>query len=291
MAHTAVSALHNKHKEQLTSDDGLTFYPAYCYKASPTHFTWVKLSAVNVHRLARRRGYEGQNIHFYKNHPIAFIYLAGVIVSREEQLRRTVLLLDDSSGSNIEIVCSKMAPIEESQTQSADPKEPAEAETAVAIGTESAPQIYVTSATHEPLDITSLVPGIRVKVKGTVISFRSMKQLHLERFSLVSDMADEMKFWEERTRFLIDVLDIPWYLPAAQVEQLRIEAVGIEEKKMQKARARERARVKLECRRLEKEKMDQERIARRYEKEEEVRRKCAERCREVSRRLKKVGRK
>lgn len=49
----------NNPKKELIPPDGLTFYPAYCYKASPTHFAWVKLSAVNVHHLTRRSGYEG----------------------------------------------------------------------------------------------------------------------------------------------------------------------------------------------------------------------------------------
>lgn len=35
------------------------FYPAFCFKASPTHFTWVKMAAADVHRLQRVRGFEG----------------------------------------------------------------------------------------------------------------------------------------------------------------------------------------------------------------------------------------
>lgn len=41
-------------------DGGLTFYPAFCHKASPTHFAWVKMSAADVHRLKTRRGFEGR---------------------------------------------------------------------------------------------------------------------------------------------------------------------------------------------------------------------------------------
>ncbi|KAF3480533.1 OB-fold nucleic acid binding domain-containing protein [Arthroderma uncinatum] len=279
----------NKHNIQFASDDNLTFYPAYCYKASPTHFTWVKLSAADVHRLRRRMGYEGQNIHFYKNHPIQFICLAGVIVAREEQLRRTVLTLDDSSGSTIEVVSSKITPVDQPQAEP-EPVEAAEETKTVmaAIGAMSASPIYVTSTTHEPLDITSLVPGVIVKLKGTVITFRSMRQLHLERFVLLPDMAGEMQFWEERTRFLVDVLNTPWYLTPTQVEQLRVEGAGEEEKKMRKTRVREKDRVKMEARRKEMEERDRERIVRRYEREEEIRRKYAERCKEVSGRLKKV---
>ncbi|KAM5454383.1 hypothetical protein MaudCBS49596_002401 [Microsporum audouinii] len=267
-----------------SSDDGLTFYPAYCYKASRTHFAWVKLSAVNVHRLVRRSGYEGQNIYFYKNHPIQFICLAGIIVSREEQTRRTVLTLDDSSGSNIEIVCSKKL-VEQpgSESQRA-------VEAGAATGTVSAPAVYMTSTTHEPIDISSLVPGVIAKLKGTVISFRNMKQLHLERFVLLTDMAGEIQFWDERTRFLVDVLNRPWHLSTRQIEQLRIEETGLEEKKMKKARVREKDRARRESKRAEREEKDYERIVRRYEREEDVRRTYAERCREISGMFKKAGR-
>lgn len=37
----------------------LPFYPAFCFPASPTHFTWVKMSIVDIHRLQSRRGFEG----------------------------------------------------------------------------------------------------------------------------------------------------------------------------------------------------------------------------------------
>ncbi|EGD87288.1 hypothetical protein H112_05827 [Trichophyton rubrum D6] len=274
----------NNPKKELIPPDGLTFYPAYCYKASPTHFAWVKLSAVNVHHLTRRSGYEGQNIYFYKNHPIQFICLAGVIVSREEHIRRTILTLDDSSGSNIEIVCSKK------QVELPD-SQPVKAETGAAVaaaGTTRVPE-YITSTTKEALDIKSLVPGVIAKFKGTVITFRNIRQLHLERFVLLPDMAGEMRFWEERTRVLVDVLAVPWYLTPEQVEQLRIEGVGLEEKKRKRSKAKEQEKERRERKKAEREVKDYERIVRRYQREEEVRRKYAESSREVSARFKKGG--
>lgn len=39
---------------------GLVFYPAFCFKASPTHFAWVKMAAADVQRLQRVRGFEGR---------------------------------------------------------------------------------------------------------------------------------------------------------------------------------------------------------------------------------------
>ena len=37
----------------------LTFYPAYCFSLSPTHNTWARLSAFQVHALRERTGFEG----------------------------------------------------------------------------------------------------------------------------------------------------------------------------------------------------------------------------------------
>lgn len=48
-----------------TVDDGeLVFYPAFCFRASPTHFAWVKMGAVDVHLLKRRAGFEGMILFF-----------------------------------------------------------------------------------------------------------------------------------------------------------------------------------------------------------------------------------
>lgn len=61
-----------------TVDDGdLVFYPAFYFKASPTHFAWVKMAAVDVHRLKRRPGFEGM----YSNSLLLTMYLC-VLVSR-----------------------------------------------------------------------------------------------------------------------------------------------------------------------------------------------------------------
>lgn len=37
----------------------LTFYPAYCFSLSPTHNTWARLTAADVHALRERTGFEG----------------------------------------------------------------------------------------------------------------------------------------------------------------------------------------------------------------------------------------
>jgi hypothetical protein len=39
----------------------LPFYPAFCFRASATHFAWVKMGAADVHRLTRRLEYGGSS--------------------------------------------------------------------------------------------------------------------------------------------------------------------------------------------------------------------------------------
>jgi len=43
-----------------TSAAATTFYPAFCFKVSPTHFAWVKMTAAEMHRLKSRQGFEGK---------------------------------------------------------------------------------------------------------------------------------------------------------------------------------------------------------------------------------------
>ena len=40
----------------------LTFYPAYCFSLSPTHNTWARLTAAQVHALRGRTGFEGTHV-------------------------------------------------------------------------------------------------------------------------------------------------------------------------------------------------------------------------------------
>lgn len=65
------SANNDEHGEtKIKPEDGeeeLPFYPAFCFPASPTHFTWVKMSIAEIHRLRSRNGFEGiyQTFHYH----------------------------------------------------------------------------------------------------------------------------------------------------------------------------------------------------------------------------------
>ncbi|KAK2731457.1 hypothetical protein FQN55_004673 [Onygenales sp. PD_40] len=184
----------------------LTFYPAYCHKVSPTFFSWVKMAAVDIHRLKTRKGFEGQNLHFHLNHPIQFVCVAGIILARDEHEHRSILVLDDSSGACLEVVCAK-APINPPTTTTLT-------------------TTHLTSTTTQPLSITPLVPGVRAKLRGTLTNFRGVMQVALERYEVLKDMRGEVRFWEERTRVGVGVLGVPWVVGGEVVEGLRREAEG-----------------------------------------------------------------
>ncbi|KAJ5129387.1 uncharacterized protein N7515_005426 [Penicillium bovifimosum] len=260
-------------------NESLTFYPAFCFKASPTHFAWVKMGAADVHRLRRSPQFVGPNIFFYNNHPIQFVSLVGIIVSRTEVFRRTLLTLDDSSGETIEIVVlqktTQKPSTEDPDTEGTE--QPPTATTAVLswasfsnlTPTTGLTTTHITSKDRDEIDISSLQPGTLVRVKGTLSTFRQRMQLNLERFWLVGDTNAEMRFLDDRLRFLLRVLSVPWELSDDEVEELRRDAERSDERAVEGRRRAERAVRKRE----EREERHARAIAKRYKKEEEEREK------------------
>ncbi|KAJ5595924.1 hypothetical protein N7450_002382 [Penicillium hetheringtonii] len=269
------------------NDAGLIFYPAYCFKASPTHFAWVKMALADVHRLQRRKGFEGQNVFFYKNHPITFISVVGVIVARTEITRRTILTIDDGSEATLDVIVLQAEPKEKNPTDTTFAPSskslstgPSSNVTDISTEIPETPSlnetIHVSATDRTIINISSLQPGTMIKVKGTVNSFRSTMQMNLERFSIIHDTNAEMQFIDERLRFLVDVLSIPWVLTDEEVDALRIRALK-DDFDLDEERKRAEKRGK---RRLEMEERDQRYIQRKYEKEERKRAKVAGICKE-----------
>lgn len=216
-----------------------------------------------------------QNIYFYLNHPIRFVCLVGLIVARTDVYKRTILTLDDSSGATIDIVVLKSdQPVEEGAGQQ---RQATKAQAQTPAMTES----HVTATDKTYLDISSLIPGTMVKVKGTLCTFRSNMQLQLERFFPVPDTNAEMQFLDHRTRFLVEVLLVPWVLTEDEIAQLRTEAEE-EQERIEEERERIRRRHR---KRLEREEKDQRRIQKMYEREERLREKEAVSCQDAGRRV------
>ncbi|KAJ5549922.1 hypothetical protein N7535_002134 [Penicillium sp. DV-2018c] len=255
-------------------NESLTFYPAFCFKASPTHFAWVRMGAADVHRLRKLRDFAGQNIFFYNNHPIQFVSLVGIIVARTEITRRTILTLDDSSGETIDISVLQKT----TQKPNTDTRAPAAATTAptaeanpfssfsitIPTTTGLTTTTHVTSKDHDEIDISSLQPGTVVRVKGSLSTFRNRMQLNLERFWVVRDTNAEMRFLDDRLQFLMEVLSVPWVLSDEEVEELRRDAERSDERVVEGKRRAERAARK----RVEREERHARAIAKRYEREE-----------------------
>ena len=106
-----------------------------------------------------------------------------------------------------------------------------------------------------------------------------MHQLHLERFMILPDTNAEVQFWEAKTRFLVDVLSVPWRLTGEEVEQLRRENVHGEDKKRRTRVMRREEIERRERRKAEREERDRLLIERRYVREEAVREKLVVRDR------------
>jgi hypothetical protein len=94
-------------------------------------------------------------------------------------------------------------------------------------------------------------------------------QVNLERFKIVADTNAEMRFLDDRLRFLIEVLSVPWVLTDDEIASLQEAAERGDEKALEdRRRAEKRAR-----KRIEREAKDARAIARQYEREEKFREK------------------
>lgn len=217
--------------------------------------------------------YLDQNLFFYRNHPIQYVSVMGVIVTREEYERRTVLNVDDSSGAILEVVVLKTnAPVPGGGGGETEKKPKDQSSTT---------HVNITSATRTLVDIHELQIGAVVKVKGTLSRFRSIMQVQLERFWIVRDTNTQVAFWNDRTRFLVDVLSTPWSLDESQIAALRQRASYEEDRAVtERKRALERKR-----RHEHREDKHYRQIMKRWDKEEAIRAREVERVLECNRKL------
>ena len=96
-------------------------------------------------------------------------------------------------------------------------------------------------------------------------------QLNLERFTLIRDTNAEMQFIDQRLRFLVEVLAVPWVLSSEEVDRCRADA---ERGDVMAIEHRQRAERRVK-RRAEREERDFHHIQKRYEREEQKRAKEA----------------
>jgi hypothetical protein len=277
--------------QPITALPSLHFYPAYCNKASPTYFTWVKLTASDIHHVLRSRpGFVNHNnntsyqrqpsasptsLLFYLNHPIQFVCIVGIVVALDDYDLFRVFTVDDSSGATIDVTCRK--PKEQGEPGSAQQNSNAtlpQAGTVKATDDEDDGTLGEASARMEVLSHIDV--GSVVKVKGTISAFRSVRQIALERLEVVLDTNAEVRFWTQRTQLFADVLLKPWKLSVEEQKQLLKEAEGeVEDLKERAAR-----RVERLAKEQKRKKRHAEKIAKAYEVEERERQRVAEQMRQ-----------
>lgn len=243
-------------------DSNLTFYPAYCFKASPTYFAWVKLTAFDVHNtLHTYPAFEGQNLYFYLNHPIQFVYLVGLVVSYEDfHQKRWLFIIDDSSGATIEVSC---------------PKPEAKADRGPELAPKEGSELNGAGFADEQAranTIASIDVGSVISVKGKLGSFRDSRQIHLERVAIVPDTNTELRFVEQRTKLKVEVLSKPWTVSPREQSQLLKATEG----RRNTAKAQIRRKTERETARQAREVRHAERIAKKYEQDEVKRAAAAE---------------
>ena len=217
----------------------------------------------------------GQKIFFYKNHPIRFVSVVGLIVARTDIGRRTILTLDDSSGMTLDVTVLQSLPNGKPAREAVQATHiPNQSNKTENLALPPGQPVHLSATDENIIDITQLVPGTMVKIKGTLSRFRDTMQLNLERFTLVRDTNAEMQFVDERLQFLVQVLCVPWVLLDEEVEQLRLQAEQSDLRAIQERRRAERSLK----RHAEREERDARRIQRRYEREERRREKEAAVC-------------
>lgn len=182
---------------------------------------------------------QGQDFYFYKNLPIRWVRVVGIVVDVNDYAGRRVFTVDDSSG-----IC-----LEASASYSVPPK------TQNATGASRAPNAAAKQAWMPPgpagggpgnlqtagLPYPEIDVGSVVDVKGKLATFRGYRQIRIERMGRLRSTAEEVALWEKRAKFQSKVLGKPWVLSEDDIAQCRKEAEaqedeGEDEKKRRRLR-------------------------------------------------------
>ncbi|KAK4972514.1 hypothetical protein LTR28_012438 [Elasticomyces elasticus] len=229
-------------------------YPARYFTASPTWFTWNKLTAADIHALRTERGFEGQNVYFHLNHPIRFIRLVAPVVAIDDiNPKYTILTLDDGSGATIEVKIVRLAA---AVAQGSTRRSNTEVDNTTIRSTLGTFEVLIDGA---PVDI-----GTVIKAKCTISTFRQVRQLELQRVSVVRDTNEEARAWAELAEFKERVLAKPWSLTEQEMKEID-ESIRAERSK---EREREMKRKEVDAKNKEKRRRHDEKAERRRRREE-----------------------
>ncbi|KAL7951880.1 hypothetical protein V8C42DRAFT_305488 [Trichoderma barbatum] len=213
----------------MTEATKAALYPRYCFHLSPTVNTWCLLRAAEIHALDQHAGFEGENFYFFRNLPVKWVRVVGIVVAIEQYFNRRIYTIDDSSGRNILAVVIPPAP--------AKPKNES------AAGEQRTNNDGQTANVQEVDPYADIDVGMVVDVKGGVSSFRDERQINIEKMTIVKGTAQEVVLWEKRTRFHREVLEVPWLLRDKDVRRCRRDAER-SEAEAEKRKAKKQIRAK-----------------------------------------------
>ncbi|KAI4278268.1 MAG: hypothetical protein LQ337_001149 [Flavoplaca oasis] len=187
----------------------------------------------------------GQNLYFYKNHPIQWVRLVGVIVALDVFPNRITMTLDDSSGVSIEVFCKKdTCPVKSMIDTTVDSYGSITLNQALAKKDDE----YLVTTSEGKVNLEMFDIGSVVKIKGGISEFRGEKQLTLQRISLVRTTNEEAIAWVENATFHKEVLCKPWVVSERQQWRAKEKAAGLDrerEAKKERKRRKKDLAVKL----------------------------------------------
>ncbi|KXH44793.1 OB-fold nucleic acid binding domain-containing protein [Colletotrichum nymphaeae SA-01] len=189
------------------------------------------MQASDVHALKTVPEYEVQNFYFYKNLPIKWARIVGIVVAVDDFPGRRIYTVDDSSGACIECTVATKTP-------------PADKNVEANEWFTKRPQ------PQPPADCVDVDVGTVIDIKGGLTMFREEMQIKIEKVKILRSTEEEVALWEKRTRFRNEVLQPPWVLSERQIRKCRKEG-------MRDAESEERRR-KRERRREERKKEEEE---------------------------------
>ena len=138
--------------------------------------------------------------------------ISGVVVAVDERETRHFYTIDDGSGATLECVV-KVPPRPRSAFGTSAATAPANATSHAESNT--LPTI------DAPIDV-----GHILDIKGSVGTFREMKQIRAEKIAHLRSTEQEVGFWEKVTQLKRDVLSKPWVLDQREVRRCRKEEEG-----------------------------------------------------------------
>lgn len=87
--------------------------------------------------------------------------------------------------------------------------------------------------------------GTPVRVRGTLSTFRGVRQIELKRIKVLRATGEEVKAWAETATWTREVLRTPWVLSREALEKVDADARADERRKLESNRKRRRLEARL----------------------------------------------